>query len=59
LPLPTKYISGREVLRFRDKAFKEYFSRPEYLSMIQEKFGKKAVLHIKEMLKYPIKRKNL
>jgi radical SAM superfamily enzyme YgiQ (UPF0313 family) len=59
LPLPTKYLSGREVLRFRDEAFREYFSRPEYLSMIQEKFGKEAVLHIKEMLKHKIKRKYL
>lgn len=57
LPLPTKYISGREVLRFRDKAFEDYFSRPEYLKMIEEKFGKEAVNHIKEMLKHKIKRK--
>ncbi len=57
LPLSTKYLSGREVLRFRDRAFKEYFSRPEYLKMIQEKFGREAVNHIKEMLKHEIKRK--
>jgi len=57
LPLPTKYISGRDVLRFRDKAFKEYFSRPEYLKMIKKKFSPEIVDHINEMLKYKIKRK--
>ena len=59
LPLSTRYLSGREVLRFRDEAFVKYFSRPEYLSMIREKFGEEAVLHIKEMLKHKIKRKYL
>jgi len=57
LPLPTKYLSSGEVLRFRDKAFKEYFSRPEYLKMIRTKFGEQVVEHIKEMLKHEIKRK--
>jgi anaerobic magnesium-protoporphyrin IX monomethyl ester cyclase len=57
LPLPTKYLSGREVLAFRDKAFKDYFSDPKYLKMIEEKFGKEAVEHVNEMLKYEIKRK--
>lgn len=57
LPLNTKYLSGKEVLRFRDKAFKEYYSNPEYLKMIKEKFGQEVVLHINEMLKHEIKRK--
>jgi anaerobic magnesium-protoporphyrin IX monomethyl ester cyclase len=57
LPLPTKHISGEEVLRFRDKAFKEYFANPDYLEMIEEKFGKDIVSHINEMLKHEINRK--
>ncbi|MBU0964690.1 B12-binding domain-containing radical SAM protein, partial [Patescibacteria group bacterium] len=57
LPLPTKYLSGEEVLRFRDKAFNEYFSRFNYLKMIEEKFGPKAVEHIKEMLTHKIERR--
>lgn len=57
LPLPTKHLSGEEVLRFRDKAFKEYFTNPRYLRMIERKFGEKAVDHIKEMLKHEIKRR--
>lgn len=58
LPLPTKYLSSEEVLAFRDRAFHEYFSRPEYLEMVKGKFGDKAVEHIKGMLKYELKRKN-
>jgi len=57
LPLPTKYISGKDVLRFRDRAFKEYFSRLEYSKMIEKKFGLGTVNHINEMLKHKIKRK--
>ena len=56
-PISTKYLSGSDVLRFRDKAFKEYYSRHEYLKMIEEKFGPEEVSHINEMLKYEIKRK--
>ena len=47
LPLPTKYLSSQEVLAFRDKAFQEYFNRPEYLEMIGAEFGDKAAKHIK------------
>lgn len=57
LPLPTKYLSPAEVLRFRDNAFREYISRPEYLAMIEGKFGKEVVVHLKDMVKYNIRRK--
>lgn len=59
IPLPTKYLTPAEVLRFRDNAFIEYFSNPKYLEMIEKKFGSKVVEHIKEMLKYRIKRRLL
>ena len=39
LPLPTKYLSAAEVLRFRDEAFQVYFKNPNYLAMISRKFG--------------------
>jgi len=56
IPLATKYVSSREVLRFRDKAFREYYSRTEYLEMIRKKFGQEEMFHIKEMLKHKLKR---
>jgi radical SAM superfamily enzyme YgiQ (UPF0313 family) len=57
LPLPTKYLSSAEVLRFRDKAFEEYFNNPDYLKMIEDKFGMETVKHIQEMLSHKIHRK--
>ncbi|MFH1957668.1 MAG: radical SAM protein [bacterium] len=57
LPLPTKYLKAEEVLRFRDNAFKEYFSNPVYLDMINKKFGSNVVEHLKKMLKHKIKRR--
>ena len=56
MPLPTKYLSAAEVLRFRDYAFYDYLSSPRYLTMINEKFGPETVEHIKGMLKYKIQR---
>ncbi len=56
LPLPTKYLSSEEILNFRDNAFKEYFNNPKYLEMIENTFGTKVVQHIKEMLKYDVRR---
>jgi radical SAM superfamily enzyme YgiQ (UPF0313 family) len=55
-PLPTKYLSAAEVLEFRDNAFYEYHCSPRYLKMMQDKFGRKVVEHIKEILKYKLPR---
>lgn len=58
-PLPTKYISAKEVLNFRDNAFYKYFSNKNYLNMIEDKFGEKVKSEIINMLKIKIKRKIL
>lgn len=55
--LPTKYICGAEVLRFRDEAFQAYFTNPRYLDMINEKFGPETVEHICEMTSHRLERK--
>ncbi|MBI4949675.1 MAG: cobalamin B12-binding domain-containing protein [Deltaproteobacteria bacterium] len=59
LPLPTKYISAAEVLKFRDEAFHRYFENPAYLSMIEGKFGKKVREHIVSMTKVRLRRRLL
>lgn len=41
-----------EVVRFRDKAFREYFSDYDYQRMIKNKFGANALEHIGEMLQW-------
>jgi anaerobic magnesium-protoporphyrin IX monomethyl ester cyclase len=57
LPLPTRYLSPAEVLRFRDNAFREYFTNPGYLTMTKKKFGQEVVDHISDMLNNEIRRK--
>jgi anaerobic magnesium-protoporphyrin IX monomethyl ester cyclase len=57
LPLPTKFLSGVDVLRFRDHAFQAYFSSPKYLDMITEKFGPQTARHVKEMASHKLVRK--
>lgn len=59
LPLPTKYISAKEVLKFRDDSFHTYFENQKYLDLIEGKFGPRVKEHIKEMTKTRLKRKLL
>ncbi len=56
LPLPTKYLSAAEVLRFRDQAFQTYFNDPNYLNMVTQKFGDETTQHIKEMTDHKLER---
>ncbi len=59
LPLPTKYLSGPEVLAFRDRAFHAYFQRPEYLAKIRATFGQEALEHIIAMTEMPLVREHV
>lgn len=56
-PLPTKYLTAKEILKFRDDAFQKYFTSKKYLDVIEQKFGKEALEHIKNMTKIRLKRK--
>jgi len=56
LPLPTKYVSGAEVLRFRDHAFQVHFNSPGYLDMITRKFGSETAQHIREKVSQLVRR---
>ncbi len=55
-PLPTQYLNEKEVLRFRDKAFYEYYNNIGYLNMIKDKFGIETRNEILEMTKIKIER---
>lgn len=59
LPLPTKHLTGPEVLRFRDRAFEVYFSSPRYLDMIRHTFGEPTVEHIREMTSHKLERQHV
>jgi radical SAM superfamily enzyme YgiQ (UPF0313 family) len=56
LPLPTKYLSAGEVLRFRDEAFRVYFSSPSYLNYVERHFGAETLSHVREMAAHRLER---
>ncbi len=58
LPLPTRYLSSAEVLRFRDHAFQVYFNSPGYLDLVKRKFSPETARHIREMATQRLDRKN-
>jgi len=57
LPLPTKYMSGIEVLRFRDYAFNAYYQNADYLAKIHKVFGAGTAGHVRKMTSTALPRK--
>src|SRR5215469_1292757 len=55
-PLRNAHLSAAEILRYRDYAFKVYFTAPTYIKMIEERFGPSALGVINEMLKHDLER---
>jgi anaerobic magnesium-protoporphyrin IX monomethyl ester cyclase len=58
-PLPTNHIDAAEVLRFRDNAWRTYFTNPKYLKLVEEKFGKSERINVEELASIHLKRKLL
>lgn len=58
-PLPTKYLSPAQVLRFRDEAFDKYFNNNKYLEYLEKRFNPQVRKHIEKMLNVKIRRKLL
>jgi anaerobic magnesium-protoporphyrin IX monomethyl ester cyclase len=58
-PLPTKNLSSAEVLRFRDEAWKKYFTNPAYLNLVERKFGPEERKNVQDMTSIHLKRKIL
>lgn len=59
MPLRTETLRAAEVLRFRDEAFRTYFTNPRYLDMVRRKFGPDVVAHLAAMTEVRLKRKLL
>jgi len=55
-PLPTKYLSSAEVLRFRDEAWRKYFTNPAYLDLVEHKFGEQERKNVEDMSTIRLKR---
>lgn len=58
-PLPSKYLSAEEILKFRDEAWMKYHTNPKFLEMIGKKFGQNAVQEIEKSTKIKLKRRLL
>lgn len=56
-PLDTEYLTGQEVLGFRDNAFLSFFGDQNYLHHVATKFGREAREHVEGILGYKLKRK--
>ncbi len=56
LPLPTRYLTAHDVLRFRDEAFLRYYTNPPYLEMLGRRFGSETVAQIREMTGHRLER---
>jgi len=58
-PLPTKHLSNKEVLKFRDDGWHEINTETKFLKMIESKFGSVARENIIKQTRIKLKRKIL
>ena len=58
-PLPTNYLSASQVLKFRDDAWKTYFTNPDYLELVERRFGFEERKNVEDMASITLKRKIL
>jgi len=58
-PLPTKHLSAAQVLKFRDDAWRTYFTNPAYLQSVEKIFGTQQRKNVEAMASIRLKRKLL
>lgn len=58
LPLPTRHLTGAQVLAFRDAAFREYFEQPAWQRMVGRTFGDATLREVRAMLGEPLPREH-
>jgi anaerobic magnesium-protoporphyrin IX monomethyl ester cyclase len=59
LPMATKHVSARDVVAFRDQAWEKYHTNPDFLKLIEGRFGVEAKQGILDLAKVKLKRKIL
>jgi len=59
VPLPTNYLTGPEVLRFRDEAYVAYYRNPCYQELVRETFGEEVLAYVRQHLTTQLERKCL
>jgi len=55
-PLATKYVTSKEIVKFRDQAFREYFEGARYQNMIEKTFGSDARDFVNRILEHKLER---
>ena len=55
-PLPTKHLSSAQVLKFRDDAWRTYFTHKPYLELVERKFGIQERKNVEDMASIHLKR---
>ena len=58
-PMPTNYVTAKEVLKFRDDSWHQYFENPNFLDLIKNKFGEINMNNVVQQSKIRLKRKLL
>lgn len=58
-PLPTRHLSAAQVLKFRDDAWRTYFTNPRYLALVEQTFGLQQRKNVEAMASIRLKRKLL
>jgi radical SAM superfamily enzyme YgiQ (UPF0313 family) len=56
LPLPTRHLTARDVLAFRDDAFVRYYAAPGYIDTVARRFGPAAAEDIRGMTQVRLQR---
>ena len=58
-PLPSKYCSPQQILKFRDDAWNKYFANPSYHDFVESRLGEQALDNVKGMASLSLKRRLL
>jgi radical SAM superfamily enzyme YgiQ (UPF0313 family) len=58
-PLPTRYATAAQVLKFRDDAWQTYFRNPAYLDLVEKTFGLAERRNVEDMSRVPMRRRLL
>jgi anaerobic magnesium-protoporphyrin IX monomethyl ester cyclase len=58
-PMQTKHLTAAEVLKFRDDAWRTYFTNPPYLALIENKFGAVERNNVEQMSEIRLRRQLL
>ena len=58
-PLATRHVSAADVLRFRDEAWRTYFTNPAYLQLVERTFGSAQRENVEAMAQVRLRRRLL